>query len=361
MQNASPDPLRFLRFTMDSLPIGVFTVDANRRVTSFNPQAETITGYSKEEVLGRYCGEVLQGGMCKTQCPLASVIRRRTPLVRLETTIQDRNGKTIPVSLQTAALLDDEGRLLGGVETFQDISYLKSLERDKAAFVSMIAHDMKSSLTIIGGFARRLQKPAARKDGGKSAQYLDIVLNETERLESMIQDFLEFSRLETGRIKLDLRPVPLNEEIERLVTTSQLQAEHLGIRMAFHPDPRLGTVTADAERLRRVFRNLLDNALKFSESGGKVTVTTQDADAFVRVLVADEGVGIEAAKLPRVFVPYFRAHDNSKTRGFGVGLATVKAVVEEHGGHVEVESEPARGSTFTVHLPKAPVAGEVPA
>jgi PAS domain S-box-containing protein len=360
MQNpSSPDPIRFLRFTMDNLPIGVLTVDASRRVTSFNPQAETITGYSKEEVLGKFCGEVLQGGMCKAQCPLASVIRRRAPLVQLETTIRDRHGRTIPVRLQTAALLDDDGRLIGGVETFQDIAYIKGLERDKAAFVSMVAHDMKSSLTVIGGFARRLQKAGVRRDEEKMGSYLDIVLNETERLESMIQDFLEFSRLETGRIKLDFQPVALNEMIEQLAATYQLQAEQQGIRLEVLTDPGLGSLTADAERLRRAFKNLLDNALKFSNPGGRVRIATQEAGAFVCVRVEDEGVGIGAAELPQIFDPYFRANNRSKASGFGVGLAAVKAVVEGHGGHVEVESEPGRGSVFTVHLPRVPAPGDV--
>jgi signal transduction histidine kinase len=187
--------------------------------------------------------------------------------------------------------------------------------------------------------------------------YLDIVLNETERLESMIQDFLEFSRLQTGPIKLDFRPVSLNEVIEQLAASYQLQAEQLGIRMEVRTAPGLGTIEADAERLRRVFKNLLDNALKFSNPGGRVRITTRDAGASVRVMVEDEGVGIDAAELPRIFAPYFRANNRSRTRGFGVGLAAVKAVVERHGGHVEVESEPGRGSVFTVHLPKVPRKG----
>jgi two-component system phosphate regulon sensor histidine kinase PhoR len=275
-------------------------------------------------------------------------------MVHLETTIQDRSGRTIPVSLQTAALLDDDGRLIGGVETFQDISYIKRLERDKAAFVSMIAHDMKSSLTVIGGFARRLRKPQVVKDGKKLDHYLDIVLDETERLESMIRDFLEFSRLETGRMKLEFRPVSLNKVIEQLAASYQVQAEQLGIRLEVRTDPVLGSLEADAERLRRVFKNLLDNALKFSDAGGRVRIATQDAGSSVQVRVEDEGVGIEAAELPHIFDPYFRAGNRPKARGFGIGLAAVKAVVEGHGGRVEVESEPGSGSLFTVHLPKVP-------
>lgn len=348
------DPLRFLRFTMDSLPIGVLTVDAHRRVTSFNPQAQAVTGYTRDEALGRFCGEVLQGGMCKARCPLASVIRDRDPMVRLETTIQNRYGATIPVQMQTAALLDDHGELLGGVETFQDISYLKSLEEDKAHFISMVAHDMKSSLTIIGGFAHRLRKPSVRTDPEKLGQYLDILLDETEKLESMTGEFLEFSRLQTGGLKLSFQPMSLEEELKHLAASYQVQAEQLGIELDLRTEGGPDDLTADPDRLRRAFKNLLDNALKFSKPGGHVTISTQEAGEFVLVRFEDEGVGIDAEKLPHIFDPYFRAHLGTKASGFGVGLATVKAVVEGHGGHVEVKSEPGRGSVFTVHLPRVP-------
>ena len=192
-------------FIIDSLPVGILTVNPQMRITSFNPWAETLTGYSQNEVLGRYCGEILQGGMCKLHCPLKTAIGRHQPILRVETTIQNKAGEVIPVRMHTAALLNNEGGLIGAVEAFQDISSLKAMEREKDNLISMFAHDMKSSLTIIGGFALRLRKKAADLDEQKHNEYLGIIQKETERLDSFVSDFLEFARLQTGKLKLNFQ------------------------------------------------------------------------------------------------------------------------------------------------------------
>jgi len=148
--------LAFYKFVIQSLPVAVITVNSELQITNFNPWAERLTGYAKEEVLGRYCGDILQGGMCNMECPLRTVIDRRDPTVHIETTIRNKMGEIIPVRMSTAALLDEEDRLIGGLEAFHDISQLKALEREKADLLSMFAHDMKSPLIAIQGFVLRL-------------------------------------------------------------------------------------------------------------------------------------------------------------------------------------------------------------
>jgi two-component system phosphate regulon sensor histidine kinase PhoR len=352
------DHLRFYQFIIESLPVGIMTVDADLRITSFNPWAEDITGYSRSRVLGHYCGEILQGGMCKAQCPLRTVIARQDPLVRLETTILDKNGRTIPVRMNTAALMDDNGDLMGGVEAFQDISYLKGLERERESFVSMIAHDMKSSLTVIGGFVLRLLKKSVQLDGGKRDRYLEIIRSETQKLESMTNDFLEFSRLQTGKLKLDLAPTSLEKEISELLEAYELKAAQSEIRLELKIPEALPIIEADALRLRRVFTNLLDNALKFSKPGGTIFIIIQERDHTVNISVEDQGMGIDPDDLPHIFVPFHQGNVSDKATGFGLGLAAVKAIVEGHGGVVEVESELGKGSVFTVVLPKSGKGGK---
>ena len=175
--------IALFRFIIRSLPVGVFTVNSGLKITSFNPRAEEVTGYSAKEAIGRFCGEILHGGMCNLNCPLKTVINRENPIVRIETTIQDKSGEIIPVQMNTAALLDEYGRLIGGVEAFQDISYLKSLEREKANLISLFAHDMKSSLTIIGGFVLRLLNKATNISEQKQNKYLDIIKKESSKLD----------------------------------------------------------------------------------------------------------------------------------------------------------------------------------
>ena len=344
--------LNFHRFLMNSLPIAVVTVNSEFKITGFNPWAEQLTGFSEKEAVGHYCGEIMQGGMCKINCPLRAVINKRQTVVRVDTTITDRSGKTIPVQMNTAGLFDDEGRLLGGLEAFQDISYLKALEREKANLISMFAHDIKSSLSIIGGFVLRMLKKKAQLDEVKQIEYLDIMKEETEKLSFLVNDFLEFSRLQTGRLKLEFSATSIDKELMELFDAYQVKAKEAGINIVLENEEELPIIEADAHRLRRVFANLLDNALKFSKDEGAITISTHETDEDIIVKVRDEGIGIDPDDLPYIFESFNRGKSAETKEGFGLGLATVKAIVEAHGGSVRVESELGKGSVFEVILPK---------
>jgi PAS domain S-box-containing protein len=345
--------LAFYKFVIQSLPVAVVTVNAELKITGFNPWAEKLTGYSAKEVLGRYCGDILQGGMCHRECPLRTVLNRQDPVVRIETTIQNKMGVTIPVRMSTAALLDEEARLIGGLEAFQDISQLKALEREKANLMSMFAHDMKSPLIAIQGFVLRLLARTTDMAAEKRDNYLEIIRKEAGKLEFLINDFIEYTRLQTGTINLNLNVTSLDQELQELVEAYQPRAAKCGIELKLEFKENLPLIEADAPRLRRVFMNLLDNALKFTEGEGTVTILTQQSDYEVSVKVIDEGIGIDPREHRSVFEPFQRGKDAEKTEGFGLGLAGVKSIVEAHGGRVLMESELGKGSVFTVILPKS--------
>ena len=345
--------LRFYRFVIDSLPTAVLTVNANLKITGFNPWAEKVTGYTAKEAMGRYCGEVLQGGLCLGRCPLRTVLKGYEPVSLLESTIRNKWGETIPVRINAAGLFDDDGHLIGAVESFQDISRLKTFEREKDNLISMFAHDMKSSLAIIGGFALRLLKKAADIDQEKQNQYLEIMKKESAKLEFLVNDFLEFSRLQTGELRLNFSHTSLDSELVELSKAYQVKASQSGISLELRNEEALPIIEADASRLRRAFTNLLDNALKFSKEEGKITITTQETDEDIMVKIKDEGTGIDSRDLPYIFDSFFRGMGAEKEEGSGLGLAVVKAIVEGHGGRISVESELGKGSVFTVVLPKA--------
>jgi len=350
--------LNFYGFVINSLPIAVLTVNSELKITGFNPRAEQLTGYSKKEAMGHYCGDILRGGMCKINCPLKTVIKKRQAIVQLDTTITGKSKKTIPVRMNTAGLFDNEGRLLGGLEAFQDISRLKALEREKANLISMFAHDIKSSLTIIGGFVLRMLKKRDSLDEEKQIKYLDIMKNETGRLSFLVNDFLEFSRLQTGKLKLEFSATSLDKELMELFDAYQVKAKQAGNHLELENEEVLPIIEADANRLRRVFNNLLDNALKFSKSEGAITISTDQTEKDIVVQVKDEGVGIDSNDLPYIFESFNRGKGTETKEGFGLGLATVKAIVEAHGGRVLVKSELGKGSTFKVILPKERVEKE---
>jgi len=342
----------FYRFVIDSLPTAVLTVNEDLKITGFNPSAEKITGYSEKEALGKYCGDILQGGMCLAHCPLRTVLNGHKPVSLVETTIISKWGETIPVRINTAGLFDDNDRLIGGVESFHDISRLKSLEREKDNLISMFAHDMKSSLTIIGGFVLRLLKKAKQIDEERQKKYLGIIKNESGKLESLINEFLEFSRLQTGRLKLNFSATSLDKELMELSDSYQLKASQSGLSLELENEEELPVIMADTSQLRRVFTNLLENAIKFSKGKGTITISTHETAEEVVVKVKDEGVGIEQDELPYIFDSFRRGRDAEEKEGFGLGLAAVKAIVEGHGGRVIVKSERGKGTVFTVILPK---------
>jgi two-component system phosphate regulon sensor histidine kinase PhoR len=346
-----PD-LTFFRFVISSLPSAVLTVNAELKITGFNAWAEKVTGYSQKEALGHYCGEILQGGLCHAHCPLRTVLNGHKPVSLVETTIISKWGERIPVRMSTAGLFDDNAQLIGGVESFHDISRLKALERERENLISMFAHDLKSSLTIIGGFALRILKKANRIDDETQKKYLSIIKKESEKLESLVNDFLEFSRLQTGRLKLNLSATSLDKELIELVDSYHLKASQSGLRLELQNEEELSIIEADASQLRRVFTNLLDNAFKFSKQKGTITISTHETAEEVIVKIRDEGIGIEGDEVPYIFDLFHRAKGAIEKEGSGVGLAAVKAIMEAHGGRVSVESEPDKGSVFILIFPK---------
>jgi len=344
--------LGFYRFVIESLPVGVLTVDSDLRINSLNPWAAKLTGYTAEEALGRFCGEILHGGKCEGQCPLQSALSLRNPILRVETTIQNSLGETIPVRMNTAALRNAAGKLLGGVEAFQDISYLKSLEREKDNFISMTAHDMKSSLMLVGAFAYRLLQKDLDNDRDKKNKYLEIIKEEAGKLETLIEEFLGFSRLQAGRLNLNVSTVSVDKILLEMQQVYEPKAAELGLKLEVHTNPEMPLVEGDSVHLRRVFTNLLDNAFKFSTKGGTITVSSEVGQQGVVITVTDEGLGIAPGELPYIFDAFHRGKIGENIKGFGLGLASVKAVVEAHGGKALVESELGKGSQFTVILPK---------
>ena len=345
--------LAFYKFVIQSLPVAVVTVNSELQITGFNPWAEKLTGYSAKEVLGRYCGDILQGGMCHMECPLRTVIDRLDPTVHIETTIQNKMGETIPVRMSTAALLDAEDSLIGGLEAFHDISQLKALELEKSNLMSMFAHDMKSPLIAIQGFVLRLLAHTTDMAQEKREKYLEIIKREAGRLDHLINDFLEFSRLQAGKLNLNLSTTSLDEELLELFEAYHPRALQSGIKLKLENREDLPLIEADAARLRRVLTNLLDNAFKFTVGEGTVTILTEQTSHDVSIKVIDQGRGIDAEDLDSVFEPFRRGKYAEDTGGIGLGLAVVKAIVEAHGGQVLLESELGKGSVFTVILPKA--------
>jgi signal transduction histidine kinase len=269
----------------------------------------------------------------------------------LEAEFVSRFGEHIPVRIGVAAIENGDESFVGYLEVIEDISREKRMEREKSNFISMVAHDMKSPLVAIGGLTRRLQKQQTSKSDEKLQEYLRVIGDADKRLESLVQEFLEYSRLESVQLKLELSETAIVEVLQKTIEAYRPQAEGQKIRLICDCLP-LAPIKVDADRLRRVFTNILDNAIKYSAEKSEVTIRVRETEREIVIHFQDQGSGIDPKELPYIFDAFHRAESIKKSTGHGLGLAAVKAIVHQHGGRVSVESMPGKGSVFTVRLPK---------
>ena len=255
----------------------------------------------------------------------------------------------MPIIFSSSAHTDENGNLAHGIEVFRDASAVKKLEAQKKNITSLFTHDLKAPVAIAGGFVERLLKEKAGPLTEKQQKYLETVKREINRLENYILSFLEISKIEAGQIKLHLDPLELDVLLQDIIEGFYLQAAKKDIRLLLDLPDELPTLHGDSLQITRVFSNLLDNAIKYSETGKPIQVkVTVDSNRII-IEVRDQGRGIEADKLDYIFDSFYRVPgDAEKAGGTGLGLAAVKAIVEAHGGTTRVRSELGRGSSFFV-------------
>jgi PAS domain S-box-containing protein len=233
----------------------------------------------------------------------------------------------------------------------EDITGLRKLEREKRNIFSMFAHDMKNPLVTSEGFLSRILSGKAGTLTEKQQNYLKISLSELDQVSQLISAFLEFSGFEAREHKPAFAPVDLQMEIRKNIEAEKMEAEKKQITISFEsPDTAISPANADAAMVNRVIRNLLDNAIKHTDSGSVVTVGVTDRGSELLVSVKDTGPGIPADHLPYIFDAFYRIGRSSK--GSGLGLAIARTLVELHGGKMWAQSIPLEGSTFKFTLPK---------
>lgn len=231
----------------------------------------------------------------------------------------------------------------------------KELERLKMDFYAMITHDLRSPAASIQSALELLLDESTGPLNSVQAELVKLAHQASHHLLELINDFLDYSQIEAGYLRLDIGPVDIAEIVSEAVAYAEVLAQPRRQTISVDIPSDLPKAQGDAQRLRQVLDNLLSNAIKYTPEGGRITVTvrlTQDAFA---ISVQDTGIGIPPEELPNLFSKYHRARDarSRGIKGTGLGLLIVKEIVEAHGGRIEVQSEPGRGSTFTVFLPRS--------
>ena len=372
-----------LRAVLDAALDAVVGIDATGHIIFWNPRAEQIFGWSRDEALGREMATLIvperlraehTGGLHEfLRSGLGPILDRRVEMAALR-----RDGSEFPVELAithvgeggyhtfTAFVRDITGRkkaeeererLLAATEAARDQA--EEASRAKDQFLAILSHELRTPLTSIVGWVYLL------RSGKADAATLDNGLATIERnvmaQAKLVSGILDMSRIMSARLRLNTRPLELSPLIASVLETLLPAARARGLRVLPVLDPSAGPVLADPDRLAQVLSNLVSNAIKFTAPGGQVFVRLAQEDGQAVISVQDNGAGIPPDFLAHVF-DLFRQRDSSDTRphgGVGLGLALVRQLVELHGGTVRAESDgEGHGATFTVTLPLAPV-GEI--
>ena len=261
-------------------------------------------------------------------------------------------GRAAGAGIESAPAASRQEVQRGAVIVLHDITELRRLERVRQDFVANVSHEFKTPLTAIQGFAETLLS-GALEDEQNNRRFLEIIRDHAVRLGRLTDDLLKLARIEAGKLELEFQPVALADIMESCATTTLLKASQRNLSLDVSFPPELPPVRGDASLLREVLQNLLDNAVQYTQPGGKIALSAATHNSEAVVTVADTGIGIPLADKERIFERFYRV-DAARSRevgGTGLGLSIAKHIVEAHGGRIWVDSSVGQGSQFHFSIP----------
>ena len=326
-----------LEAILRSMESGVIAVDRDYKVIMINPYAENIFGISKD-IIGQNLMDKVR------DFELENVFKHGNGEYR---EIKVMWPKERELRIRTADIVEDKS-FIGTVAVIQDITDIKKLESMRSQFVANVSHELKTPLTSIKGFAETLRYV---EDSAKREKFLDIIDDEADRLTRLINDILTLSDIENLKEKISVE-INVQQEVGNIYELLKQTADAKNIKLHLINNGN-AKIMGDRDRFKQMLLNLVDNAIKYSEPGGKVCIGTEIEDNKCVIWVKDTGVGISKEDIERIFERFYRV-DKARSRkqgGTGLGLAIVKHIVLSLNGTIEIESEVLKGSKFIVRIP----------
>ena len=333
---------------------GILVCDRDSCIVLANPAASRMLEIPESRLLGNYVSQSnLHSELSRTIEDSLKTEDSAYTSISQELSIGD--SRETFLRAHTAPVRNDLGEIMGSVTVLQDISHLKELDKMKSEFIAMVAHELRAPIAtveqqltvIIGGMAGELNE--------KQQQMITRAKERTRSVLTLIKDLLDFSKIEAGKMVQYKEPLSLAEVIPRVVEAMKADAEGKNIRIEILPPLSSSIIQADQNSMEGILNNLISNAIKYTPDGGRVTISLDDDDSFVKVSVTDTGIGIKGEDIPRIFDKFYRvkSSDTRQIVGTGLGLSIVKSIVDAHMGTISVESTEGKGTTFSVLLPKA--------
>ena len=350
---------------VDSSDDAIVSKNLQSIVISWNKGAERIFGYTAEEMIGQSISKLFPPDRLDEEARIVARLQQGGRVDHFETKRRRKDGELIDVSLTNSPLRNAEGVVVGASKIARDITEQKRAQQRlaeaneelqranqiKAEFLTTLSHELRTPLNAILGWVQILKDEPKAQD---VAQAVPIIERNVRVQSQLIEDLLDISRIEAGKIKLDIQQIDLAALVAAGIESVRPGAEAKQIRLTSAFSNVFGTVIGDKDRLQQIFWNLLTNAIKFTRRQGRIHTVIKRVDSHVEISVNDTGQGIAPDFLPHVF-DRFRQADATTTRrhgGLGLGLSIVKYLTELHGGNVRVMSDGVgRGATFSVCLP----------
>lgn len=332
-----------------SIADGVFVSNSDGIIISFNRAAEDISGYSEAEVKGLHCEDVFKTRLCEDACALHNedkIIRNK------ETEIITKDGRRRSVSVSSAILRDSDGKIIGGVQTFRDITEEKQrqaimCQTEKLAAIGQLsaglAHEINNPIGNVLGYAKLILKDPSMNE--KQRERLEIITEQAEKASSIVQGLLNYSRQQEPKMEM----VSINNVIESVIRLVSPQIEKRGINIKTDLKD-VPAVKADFRQIEQVLFNIILNSIQAIGSDGDVRIhTSKTNNGFIEVRIEDTGPGIPKDHIHKIFDPFFTTkHVNE---GTGLGLSVCMGIIKKHNGFIDVESEYGKGAAFIIKLP----------
>jgi two-component system phosphate regulon sensor histidine kinase PhoR len=352
----------YLQTILKGMMEGVLVVDGRGRILMVNDALRNLLSLSSD-VADKMPLEVIRNA------ELEGAIRkalRDGESIALELNLDKSGGKIVEVNVvgisPSSKGMDKDGEgIRGAIVVFHDITRLKGLEKIRQDFVANVSHELRTPLTTIKGYVETLLEGALKEE--VASQFVQVIKRHTDRLTKIVEDLLMLSKIESKEFQLKMEVISLRDLIDDVIDFVKEPAEKKKISISQSAIPPSLAVEADRNYLEQISINLLDNAIKYTPEGGRITISVIEKDQReVLVSVQDTGIGIPKEDLPRIFERFYRV-DKGRSQelgGTGLGLSIVKHLVQAHGGKVWVDSQPGKGSTFYFTLPKQSVAISLP-